>query len=223
MLGLWGLLLALPAAAGVPAVGPPPWPTALTTTGQLTALTLVQTDPPTPTPPEVATGIARWATSCDAAAPQAGLSYQHTSQTLLGQQINATMWQLCPQHKQYRLTLGTCTAVPTLLSPGACKRCVDPVSVALAKCKGWRRSSESIPFAPDEPRIVEATRYSSAGCQFAIPLSVALPWPLPALPLALQRLSADGGCGGTQSGRGAVGLVRRLVGRAGPAHPALHH
>ena len=147
MLGLWGLLLALPAAAGVPAVAPPPWPTALTTTGQLTALTLVQTDPPTPTPPEVATGIARWATSCDAAAPQAGLSYQHTSQTLLGQQINATMWQLCPQHKQYRLTLGTCTAVPTLLSPGACKRCVDPTDAVRRKhlaCLEYHRSTRSI-------------------------------------------------------------------------------
>ena len=219
------LLLALPAAAGVPAVAPPPWPTALTTTGQLTSLTLVQTDPPTPAPPEVATGIAHWATSCDAAAPAASLSYQHTSQTLLGQQINATMWQLCPQHKQYRLTLGTCTAVPTFLSPGACKSCVDPVSVAVAKCKGWRRSSESIPFAPDEPRTVQATRYSSASCQFAITLCVALATCVLTLgPLnKLNRQSADSERGGAQAGSGTVGLVRRLVGRAGPAHPALRH
>ena len=138
----------------------PTWPSAVHLEGTLFTTTTSSTGSANAT--VTGEGTAVWSTMGDAAKPGASLSYtrRHESINMPGEPpseaINSTneLWQICPQHKQYRNSSGLISGCKTLPQP--CFHRYDPVSLALAACKGWA-----------ERTIGSSEHYASIRCDFA--------------------------------------------------------
>ena len=138
----------------------PTWPSAVHLEGTLLITTTSSSGSVNAT--VTGEGTAVWSTMGDAAKPGASLSYtrRHESINMPGEPpseaINSTneLWQICPQHKQYRNSSGLMTGCTSLPQP--CFHRYDPVSLALAACKGWA-----------ERNIGTSEHYAGTRCDFA--------------------------------------------------------
>lgn len=172
LLSLTATAVAIPAAttpvlraAQAPSCGSqcPTWPSAIHLEGTL-FITTTASDSGGSNATVNGEGTAVWQTLGDAAKPGASLSYtrRHESIAIPGEPpseaMNSTteLWQICPQHKQYRnvssnLMPSGCTSLPQ-----PCFHRYDPISLALAACSHWHKQV-----------VGSSEQFTGTNCDFA--------------------------------------------------------
>lgn len=126
----------------------PTWPSAVHIEGALFITTTASNSGNNAT--VTGEGTAIWATLGDQAKPGASLSYTRRFESMsapgepAGSVGNTTteLWQICPQHKQYRNVSSSILPLPggCVSLPMPCFHRYDPVSLAIAACKSWTES-----------------------------------------------------------------------------------
>ena len=134
----------------------PTWPSAVHIEGALFITTTASNSGNNAT--VIGEGTAIWSTMGDAGKPGASLSYSRRFERMSmpgepGSVGNTTteLWQICPQHKQYRNISGGCVSLPM-----PCFHRYDPVSLAIAACKSWTGN-----------QVGAAQHFAGSRCDFA--------------------------------------------------------
>jgi hypothetical protein len=147
--------VAPPAAAAAPVDAPacsgsacPTWPSAVHLEGTLFITTTASSSSANAT--VTGEGTAVWQTVGDVGKPGSSLSYtrRFESMSMPGEPAsdatNSTteLWQICPQHKQYRNVTSSLMPSGCGSLPQPCFHRYDPVSLALAACKSWVKRAD---------------------------------------------------------------------------------
>ncbi len=109
-------------------------------------------------------GTSVWVTMGDSTRPGSSLSYTRRFERMGmpgepgGDIANTTteLWQICPQHKQYRNVSSDLMPSGCVSLPMPCFHRYDPVSLAIAACKSWT-----------EQQIGPSQHFAGSRCDFA--------------------------------------------------------
>lgn len=162
LMGFWAGVIAIPNAPGSCSSACPTWPSAVHLEGELFITTTASTGGNNAT--VTGTGTAVWSTMGDASKPGSSLSYARRFESIsmpgepAGDAANTTteVWQICPQHKQYRNVSSGLLPSGCVSLPMPCFHRYDPVSLAIAACKVWT-DAQSGPWQ----------HFAASSCDFA--------------------------------------------------------
>ena len=171
LVGFWAGVAAIPNAPGTRAEAAmsrcstgecPSWPSAVHIEGDLFITTTASKSGNNAT--VTGTGTTGWATRGDPSKPGSSLSYSRRFETIdmpgepASDATNTTteVWQICPQHKQYRNVSSGLLPSGCVSLQMPCFHRYDPVSLAIAACKTWAQQ-----------QVGSSQHFAGTRCDFA--------------------------------------------------------